>query len=299
MRLRLVETPQLSIAVEQHGREDGPVMILLHGFPYSARCFDAVLPHLAGHRVLVPHLRGYGETRLKTGVLHSGAQGALGADLLALMNALAIPTAILAGYDWGGRAACAVAALHPERCTGLLTCTGYNIQDIARAHEPQPPEREMRHWYQYYFHTARGAAGLAQNRAALCRLLWQLWSPEWRFTDADFAASAAHFDNSDFVEVVLHSYRHRFGLVAGDSAHEDFEAALAKLPPITVPALDLHGGADGVNPTPARPSPRFTGPFERRILPGIGHNPPQEAPEAFAMALLDLAARPTAAWGPV
>lgn len=287
--LRFVETPQLTIAVEEHGPADGVPMILLHGFPYAARCYDGVLPHLAGHRVLVPHLRGYGETRLKPGVLRSGAQGALGADLLALMDALAIPKAILAGYDWGGRAACVVAALHPERCAGLLSCTGYNIQDIARANEPQPPEREMRHWYQFYFHGERGAQGLAQNRDALCRLLWQLWSPEWRFSDAEYAESAAHFANPDFVEVVLHSYRHRFGLVAGDPAHEDFEMALSKLPPIRVSSIDLHGEADGVNPPPAKASARFTGRFERRLPAGVGHNPPQEAPEMFARALLELA----------
>ena len=289
MQLRIVETPQLHIAVEEHGPADAPPIILLHGFPYAARCYDAVVPHLQGHRVLVPHLRGYGETRLKPGVLRSGAQGALGADLLALMDALAIPSAILAGYDWGGRAACVAAALHPERCRGLVTGTGYNIQDIARSAEPQPPDREMRHWYQYYFHSERGARGLAANRAELCRLLWQSWSPEWRFTEAEYAASAAHFENPDFVEVVIHSYRHRFALVAGDPAHEGIEAALARLPPITVPSIDLHGLADGVNPPGPKPSPRFTGRFERRLLPGIGHNPPQESPASFARALLDLA----------
>lgn len=289
MRLRLVETPQLTIAVEEHGPADAPAIFLLHGFPYAARCYDGVVPHLPGHRVLVPHLRGHGETRLRPGVARSGAQGALGADLLALMDALCIPSALLAGYDWGGRAACVVAALRPERCAGLLTCTGYNIQDIARANEPQAPEREMRHWYQFYLHGARGAAGLAAHRAAFARLLWQLWSPEWRFSEAQFAASAAHLDNPDFVEVVLHSYRHRFGLVAGDPAHEDFEMALARLPPIAVRAMDLHGLADGVNPPGPDASSRFTGRFERRLLPGVGHNPPQEAPEAFARALLDLA----------
>jgi pimeloyl-ACP methyl ester carboxylesterase len=289
MRLRFVETPQLTIAVEEHGPEDAAPVILLHGFPYAARCYDGVVPHLAGHRVLVPHLRGYGQSWLRPGVPRSGAQGALGADLLALMDALAIPSAILAGYDWGGRAACVVAALYPERCAGLVTGTGYNIQDISRSAEPQAPDREARHWYQYYFHSERGARGLAQNRAELCRLLWELWSPEWRFTDAEFAESAAHFENPDFVEVVLHSYRHRFGLVAGDPAHEDLEAALAKLPPISVPAIDLHGLADGVNPPGPNASPRFTGRFERRLLPGVGHNPPQEAPGAFAQALLDLA----------
>jgi len=290
MGLRFVDTPQLTIAVEEHGPADAPPVILLHGFPYSARSYDAVVPLLPGHRVLVPHLRGYGQTRLKPGVLRSGAQGALGADLLALMDALAIPRAILAGYDWGGREACVVAALHPERCAGLLSCTGYNIQDIARADDPQPPEREMRHWYQFYLHGERGARGLEANRAEFARLLWRLWSPEWRFSEAEFAASAAHFDNPDFVEVVLHSYRHRFGLVAGDPAHEVFETALARLPPIIVPAIDLHGEADSVNPPPSKPSSRFTELFERRILPGVGHNPPQEAPAAFARALLELAA---------
>ncbi len=285
--LRLVETPQASIAVEEHGPAAGAPIILLHGFPYSARGYDAVLPHLAGRRVLVPHLRGYGETRLKPGVLRSGAQGALGADLLALMDALAIPRAILAGYDWGGRAACIVAALHPGRCAGLVTCTGYNIQDIARSGVPATPDREMRHWYQWYLHGARGARGLAENRDEFGRLLWKMWSPDWHFSEAEFAASAAHWHNPDYVETVVHSYRHRYALVAGDPAHDGIEAALAAQPDITVPSIDIHGMSDGVNP-PGAASPRFTGRFERRVLPHVGHNPPQEAPEAFAAALLAL-----------
>ncbi|TCH96412.1 alpha/beta hydrolase [Roseococcus sp. SYP-B2431] len=292
MALRFVETPQAIIAVEEHGPEAGPVVFLLHGFPYSARGYDAVAALMAeaGHRVLVPHLRGYGETRLKPGVIRSGGQGALGADLLALMDAMAIPSAILAGYDWGGRAACIVAALHPERCSGLVSCTGYNIQDIARSGEPAAPDREMRHWYQYYFHGARGARGLEQNRREIGRLLWEQWSPDWRFSAAEFVASAAHWENEDYVPVVIQSYRHRFGLAAGDPAHDAIEAALAQLPPITVPAIDLHGGSDGVSPPPPRASSRFTGRFERRILPGVGHNPPQEAPEEFVRALKDVAA---------
>jgi len=286
MTLLHVDTPRASIAVEAHGPEDGPPIFLLHGFPYSARGFDAVVPRLvaAGRRVWVPHLRGYGQTRLKPGVLRSGAQGALGADLLALMDALAVPKALLAGYDWGGRAACVVAALHPERCAGLLSCTGYNIQDIASAAAPVAPEQEARHWYQYYLHGERGARGLAENRRAFGRLLWRMWSPGWDFSEEAFAASAAHWDNPDYVDVVVHSYRHRFGLVAGDAADDALEAALAAKPPITVPALDLHGGADGVNPPRGEPAAGFV----RRILPGVGHNPPQEAPEAFAEALLGL-----------
>lgn len=287
MRLLRIETPQASIAVEAHGPEHAPCAILLHGFPYSARGYDAVVPLLTarGLRVLVPHLRGYGETRLKPGVLRSGAQGALGADLLALMDAMGLERALLAGYDWGGRAACVVAALHPERCAGLLSCTGYNIQDIAGSAAPAAPEQEARWWYQYYLHGERGARGLAENRRAFAELLWRQWSPEWPFSAEEFEASAAHFDNPDFVEVVVHSYRHRYALVAGDPAHDAIEAALARRPRITVPALDLHGAADGVNP----PRPAAHPDFRRVLLPGVGHNPPQEAPEAFAKALLELA----------
>lgn len=286
MDLLTVETPQAVMAVEAHGPAGGMPAILLHGFPYAARCYDGVAPLLAaaGLRVLVPHLRGYGQTRLKPGVPRSGAQGALGADVLALMDALSIPRALLAGYDWGGRAACVVAALHPGRCAGLLSCTGYNIQDIATAAAPVAPEQEARHWYQYYLHGARGARGLAENRREFARLLWRTWSPEWAFTEAEFTASAEHWDNPDYVEVVVHSYRHRFGLVAGDPAHAAIEAALARRPAIQVPALDVHGGADGVNP----PRPTVAPGFVRRLLPGVGHNPPQEASAAFAAALLEL-----------
>jgi pimeloyl-ACP methyl ester carboxylesterase len=287
LRLLRVPTPQAEIAVEAHGPEAGPCAILLHGFPYSARSYDAVAPRLAarGLRVLVPHLRGFGQTRLRPGVVRSGAQGALGADLLALMDALGIGRALLAGYDWGGRATCVVAALHPERCAGLLSCTGYAIQDIAASAAPAAPEQEARWWYQYYLHGARGARGLAENRRGFAALLWRQWSPSWRFTEAEFAASAAHWDNPDFVEVAVHSYRHRFGLVPGDPAHEGLEAALARRPRIAVPALDLHGAEDGVNPPRPAPHPDF----RRILLPGVGHNPPQEAPEAFAEALLELA----------
>ncbi|MCX8135039.1 MAG: alpha/beta hydrolase [Roseococcus sp.] len=287
MRLLRVATPQAEIAVEAHGPDAGPCAILLHGFPYSARSYDAVAPRLAarGLRVLVPHLRGFGQTRLRPGVMRSGAQGALGADLLALMEALGIGRALLAGYDWGGRAACVVAALHPERCAGLLSCTGYAIQDIAASAAPAAPDQEARWWYQYYLHGARGARGLAENRRAFAALLWRQWSPSWRFTEAEFAASAAHWDNPDFVEVAVHSYRHRFGLVPGDPAHEGLEAALARRPRLAVPALDLHGAEDGVNPPRPAPHPDF----RRILLPGVGHNPPQEAPEAFAEALLELA----------
>lgn len=293
--MRRIEAGDLSVAYRETGPADGPPAILLHGFPYDIHAYDASAAILAaaGWRCIIPFLRGYGGTRFRAEATpRSGQQAALGADLLALMDALEIPRAVLAGYDWGGRAACVVAALWPERACGLVSCgTGYNIQDIARAVEPAAPEKELRYWYQYYFHTARGAAGLERNRRALCGLLWRLWSPEWRFDEATFARSAAAFDNPDFVAVVLHSYRHRYGGIPGDPALDAIEAQLAARPPIAVPALVLQGAADGVEgplPERDRDAPHFTGPYERRILPGIGHNLPQEAPEAFVRAVMDV-----------
>ena len=291
--LRTARTPTLAIAYREHGPPDGPPVVLLHGFPYAPAGYDAVVPPLvaAGRRVIVPYLRGYGPTRfLDPATPRSGQQAALGKDLLELLDALAIPRAVLAGYDWGGRAACVVAALWPERCAGLVSCTGYNIQDIAAAVRPAAPEQEHRHWYQYYFHTERGRAGLTANRAGIARLLWRLWSPEWDFDDATFAASAAAFDNPDYVDVVIQSYRHRFGYAAGDPALEAIEAALAAQPRIAVPTIAPHGEADGVGPVEgsAGHARYFTGPYERRVIPRVGHNPPQEAPEVFARCILDL-----------
>ncbi len=290
--LRQIEAGVLRVAYRESGPPDGWPVVLLHGFPYDAHAFDAVAPRLAarGARVIVPWLRGYGPTRfLSLDTPRSGQQAALGADLLALLDALEIPRAVLAGYDWGGRAACIVAALWPERVRGLVTGNGYNIQDIARAGEPAAPEAEHRLWYQYYLHGARGAAGLAADRAAFCRLLWRLWSPEWRFDDATFAQSAASFENPDFVAVVVQSYRHRFGLAAGDPALEEIEHRLAARPPIGVPTISLDGEADGVIRPDAGAARHFTGAFERRLLPHIGHNLPQEAPAAFAEAVLAVA----------
>jgi pimeloyl-ACP methyl ester carboxylesterase len=281
------------MAYAEHGPPDGPPVVLLHGFPYAPQSYDAVVPPLvaAGRRVIVPYLRGYGPTRfLAADTPRSGQQAALGCDLLDLLDALAIPRAVLGGYDWGGRAACVVAALWPERCAGLVSCTGYNIQDIAAAVRPAAPEQEHRHWYQYYFHTERGRAGLEDNRAGFARLLWRLWSPEWDFDDVTFAASAAAFDNPDFVDVVIQSYRHRFGYAAGDPALEPIEKALAAQPRIAVPTIAPHGAADGVGPVEgsAGHARYFTGLYERRVIPRVGHNPPQEAPEAFARCILDL-----------
>jgi pimeloyl-ACP methyl ester carboxylesterase len=242
--------------------------------------------------VLVPYLRGYGPTRfLSAQTPRSGQQAALGHDLLVFMDALGIQGAVVAGYDWGGRAACIVAALWPERVRGLVSGGGYNIQHIATSMRPQSPEREMGLWYQYYFHGERGRAGLEQNRHDLCKLLWRQWSPTWRFDDATYARTAASFDNPDFVAVVIQSYRHRFGLAPGDPALEDVERRLAAQPPITVPAIVLHGTDNGV----ARPAISeghhrfFKARYERRLVAGVGHNLPQEAPRAFAEAVLALA----------
>ena len=290
---RMVRAGVLDVGLEESGPEDGIPIVLLHGFPYAPRAYDAVAPRLAdaGCRVVVPFLRGYGPTRFVSGATpRSGQQAALGADLLALLDSLGIESAALAGYDWGGRAACIVAALWPSRARCLVTVGGYNVQDIARSGLPTDPEQEFRHWYQYYLHGRRGEAGLRSDRRRFCRLLWQLWSPTWAFDDDAFDRSAAAFDNPDFVEVVVHSYRHRFGLVAGDLALEAIEVRLAAAPAISVPTVTLHGGDDGVAPaaSSADHHSHFTGPYRREIVPGAGHNLPQEAPAPFADAILDL-----------
>ncbi|MDN3223850.1 alpha/beta fold hydrolase [Pseudomonas nunensis] len=291
--IHVVETPALKIAYEQHGPITGAPVILLHGFPYSPRAYDEIAPALAaqGYRVIVPYLRGYGPTRFNSpDTLRSGQQAALAQDLLDLMDALAIPQATLCGYDWGGRAACIVAALWPERVRGLVTGDGYNLQNIPGSIQPLDPETEHRLWYQYYFHTARGVEGLTQNRRAFCELLWRLWSPTWARNAERYPLSAPAFDNPDFVEVVIHSYRHRFMYVAGDPALEWMEEALAKQPPISVPTISLCGADDGVGPATEADEDveHFTGRYERRVLAGVGHNIPEEAPEATIKALLDL-----------
>jgi pimeloyl-ACP methyl ester carboxylesterase len=291
--LRQVEAGVLKVAYEENGTIDGTVAILLHGFPYDIHAYTEVSQLLvaANCRVFTPYLRGYGPSHfLSAYTMRSGQQAALAHDLLAFMDALEIKNAVLAGYDWGGRAACIVAALWPERVRGLVTGGGYLIQNIAASMNPHSPEDEMRYWYQYYFHSERGRAGLSQNRYELCRLLWKLWSPNWDFDAAIYEQTAASFKNPDFVEVVIHSYRHRFGLVAGDPVFEDTERQLALQPKISVPAIVVDAGADGVVPLDlnADDSAFFTGGYERRIFPTTGHNLPQEAAQDFASAVLSL-----------
>ena len=292
--LKQVRTSTLQIAYEESGQANGLPVFLLHGWPYDPRCFDEVVPPLAaaGCRIVVPYLRGFGATRfLSEQTPRSGQQAALGNDLRELMDALGIECAVLAGYDWGGRAACIVAALWPERVHGLVTVNGYNIQDIAGSVKPVAPAQEHRFWYQYYFHTERGRAGLEQNRRALARYIWQIWSPHWAFDDATFERSAGSFDNPDFVAVTIQSYRHRFGYAPGDPMLEPIEQKLAGRPKIAVPTIALQGEADGVAPAQASDphAALFTGPYRRHLLPRIGHNPPQEAPETVSEAILELA----------
>ncbi len=283
----------LRIAYLDHGDPQATPVVLMHGFPYDIHAYDDIAPQLvaSGYRVLVPFLRGFGPTRfLSAQTLRSGQQAALGSDLLAFMDALSLPRAVLAGYDWGGRAACVVAALWPERVIGLVSATGYNIQDIAAAAEPLSAQMEHRLWYQYYFHGDRGRAGLERDRAGFCKLLWKLWSPSWPFDEASYLRSAQSFDNPDFVEVTIHSYRHRFGLVPGDEALQAIEAQLATQPIIRVPTIVLHGRDDGVAPLEGSVGHQrfFSGPYQRLEIDKAGHNLPQEAPVAFAEAIMAL-----------
>jgi pimeloyl-ACP methyl ester carboxylesterase len=265
----------------------------MHGFPYDIHSYVDVAPALAGRgcRVIVPYMRGYGATRfLDAKTPRSGEQAAFGADLKALMDALGIPKAVLAGYDWGGRAACVCAALWPERCGGLVSLNGYNIQDIANSGKPAKAEDEVALWYQWYFQIERGRAGLIANRRDIARILWRQWSPNWRFDDATFDRAAAAHDNADYVDVVIHSYRHRYGLVEGDPVYRSIQGQLAKQPVIVVPAITLDGDADGVIPATdgSAHARMFSKRLGHRIVKNAGHNLPQEEPEAFAQAILDV-----------
>ncbi len=285
-------TSTLNIQFEDSGPPSGACVFLMHGWPYGPRVYDAVVARLveAGCRTIVPYLRGFGPTRfLSANTLRSGQQAALADDLRQLMDALRIRQAVLVGYDWGGRAACVVSALWPERVHALVTGDGYNIQDIANSGAPASPEQELRQWYQYYFHLERGRAGLAANRRDFCRLLWRLWSPNWAFNDETFARTAAAWDNPDFVDVTIHSYRHRYRNAPGDPALEPIEQALAAQPPIPVPTIVLHGEANGIARamTDAQRQ-KFLKLVDRRDIPRVGHNLPAEVPQVVAEAVLRL-----------
>jgi pimeloyl-ACP methyl ester carboxylesterase len=291
--LKHVDAGVLDIGYYEAGPADGPVAILLHGFPYDIHSYADVAPRLADHgcRVIVPCLRGFGGTRFRDPTtLRSGEQAAIGADVIALMDALKIRRAVLGGHNWGGRAACVAAALWPERVRGMVTVNSYLIQDLTRAVVPILPKYEVALWYEYYFQLERGRAGLAAHRREIARLLWRQWSPAWLFDDATFDRSAVAHDNPDYVDVVIHSYRHRFGAAAGDPRYAELQQRLAPLPPIAVPSITLDGDKDGVLPaSDGRASAsKFTGRRIHRVVRGAGHNVPQEAPKVFADAVMEL-----------
>ncbi|MFD1723001.1 alpha/beta fold hydrolase [Amnibacterium endophyticum] len=279
----------LETAFERSGDPAGPPVVLLHGFPYDVRAYDRVAARLAerGAHVIVPYLRGYGPTRfLDDATMRSGQQAALAQDLLDLLAALDLAPAVLAGYDWGGRAACIAAMLEPERVAGLVTVDGYNVQDLARAAQPAEPEQERHRWYQYYLHGERGRTGLERHRREFARVLWREWSPEWAFSDEEFDATAPSFDNPDFVDVVVHSYRHRYGLVDGDPAYAQLEARIAQLPPVRVPTVVVDATRDGLGPPPDPAEHRLHFPhLVANPQLSVGHATPQEAPRLFADAV--------------
>jgi pimeloyl-ACP methyl ester carboxylesterase len=290
---RTIQTPVLDIAYEDNGA--GFPVILLHGFPDDVRAWDQVTPPLvkAGYRVLVPHLRGYGPTRFRDSAAPRMAeQAAIGQDLLDFADALRLPRFAVAGYDWGGRAACIAAAMHPDRVRAAVLIGGYSIQNTLAPPQPAAPEAERALWYQWYFNTERGRTGLAANRRSLCRLLWETWSPGWHFSDETFNRTAVSFDNPDFVDVVIHSYRHRNGNAAGEPRFQAMEQELAQRPKIRVPTIVMYGANDGIARPPADSPPgerdSFTSLMARRVIDGAGHFLPREKPEAISSAILEL-----------
>jgi len=290
--LKQVDAGRLSVGYAEAGPADGPAVILLHGWPYDIHSFADVTPVLAsaGYRVIAPFVRGYGTTRfLSDDTPRNGQQAALAADVIALMDALGIEKAILGGFDWGARSAGVVAALWPGRCTALVSVSGYLIGSQAAGAAPLPPRAEHAWWYQYYFATERGRAGYGTYRREFSKLIWQLASPQWAFDDATFARSAAAFDNPDHVAIVIHNYRWRISLAAGEPHYDDLEARLAEAPVITVPTITMEGDANGApHPDPSSYAGKFTGKYAHRTIEGgVGHNLPQEAPQAFAQAVTD------------
>jgi pimeloyl-ACP methyl ester carboxylesterase len=292
--LKQVEAGVLNVGYAEAGPSNGEPVLLLHGWPYDIHAFVDVAPLLAaaGYRVIVPYLRGYGTTSfLSRETPRNGQQSAIAADTIALMDALRIEKATIAGFDWGARTANIMAALWPERCKGLVSVSGYLIGSQQAGKNPLPPAAELQWWYQYYFATERGRAGYDKYRREFSKLIWQLASPKWSFDDATFERRAAAFDNPDHVEIVIHNYRWRLGLAEGERKYDELEGRLAQAPVITVPTVTLEGDANGApHPEPAAYAKKFSGRYEHRtITGGIGHNLPQEAPQAFAQAVVDVA----------
>ncbi|WP_225767596.1 alpha/beta fold hydrolase [Inquilinus sp. Marseille-Q2685] len=292
--IKQIDAGDLTVGYAEAGPADGPVVLLLHGWPYDIYSFVDVAPVLAkaGYRVIIPYLRGYGTTRIRSeATVRNGEPAALAVDIIALMDALKIEKAVIGGFDWGARTACIVAALWPGRCRALVSVSGYLISSVAAGRKPLPPKAEFQWWYQFYFATERGREGYSQNRHDFNKLIWQLASPQWRFDDATFDRSAAAFDNPDHVDIVIHNYRWRIGLAEGEKRYDELEQKLAQGPVITVPTITMEGDANGApHPEPAAYRGKFSGRYEHRtVTGGIGHNLPQEAPEAFAQAVLDVA----------
>ncbi len=291
--IRQIKAGVLDIGYYEAGPANGPVVLLLHGWPYDIHSFIDVAPLLTakGYRVIVPHARGYGTTQfLSADTMRNGQPAALAVDAIALMDALKIEKALVAGYDWGGRTAGILAALWPERVKALVAVSGYLIGSRAANAKPLPPKAELAWWYQFYFSTERGALGYKQYTHEFAKLIWQLASPQWKFDDATFARSAKSLDNPDHVAISIHNYRWRLGLVEGESKYDDIEKRLEQLPSIAVPTITMEGDANGApHPAPESYAKRFTGKYEHRLITGgIGHNLPQEAPQAFAQAVIDV-----------
>ena len=287
--MKEVEAGLLNVSYATAGPADGPAVILLHGWPYDIHSYAEVAPQLAaaGYRVIIPYLRGYGSTRfLSKATVRNGQQAALALDVIALMDALLIEKAVLGGFDWGARTAAIVAALWPERCKALVSVSGYIIANLEANKQPLPPKAELGWWYQYYFATERGRAGYDAHRNAFAKLIWQIASPKWNFDDATFERSAAAFANPDHVDIVIHNYRWRLSLAAGEPNYNPLEERLAKRPVITVPTITIASDFDGAVADGAAYRHLFTGRYAHRVLPGIGHNVPQEAPKAFAEAIV-------------
>jgi pimeloyl-ACP methyl ester carboxylesterase len=291
--LKQIDAGALNVGYAEAGPADGPVVILLHGWPYDIYSFVDVAPLLAsaGYRVIVPYLRGYGTTRfLSAETIRNGQQSVVAVDIIALMDALKIEKATLAGFDWGARTACIMAALWPERCKALVSVSGYLIGNQEAGKAPLPPKAELQWWYQYYFATERGRVGYDKYRRDFAKLIWQIASPKWNFDDATFDRSAAAFNNADHVAVVIHNYRWRLGLAEGEPKYNDLEKRLAESPVVTVPTITLEGDANGApHPEPAAYRNKFAGKYAHRTINGgIGNNLPQEAPQAFAQAVIDV-----------
>jgi pimeloyl-ACP methyl ester carboxylesterase len=290
--LKQIDAGDLDIGYAEDGPTDGPAVILLHGWPYDIHSYADVAPLLAsaGYRVIVPYLRGHGTTRfLADATPRNGQQSVIAVDIIALMDALKIEKAILAGYDWGARTANIIAALWPERCKALVSVSGYLIGSREANEAPLPPKAELQWWYQFYFATERGEAGYDKYRRDFSRLIWELASPKWSFDDATFDRTAKAFENPDHVGIVIHNYRWRLGLAEGEPKYDDLENRLAKFPVITVPTITLEGDANGApHPQPSAYARKFTGKYEHRLIEGgIGHNLPQEAPQHYAEAVVD------------